>query len=97
MSAISVRLPKELDKKLTEEAHRSGKRLSEVVREAVSEHIRRQERQTFLRGMIEEMHDWLGDPRARQDSRELAENVADDLDALVEGETRTDAITQWWR
>lgn len=100
MSTRSVRLPDELDHALSAEANRLHKPRSYLVREAVREYLQRRARQRFMNDMVAEMHDWLSDESAREESRQMSDAlVDDDLDNLVVGESKSgpQADYPWWR
>lgn len=99
MPTLSVRFPDDLERKLAAEARLAHKGRSELVREAVQEYVVRRERERFMRDMIHEMKEWLGDHTARADSRELmAELPEDDMDAVLRSETDSGANPggRWW-
>lgn len=59
MSLIHFRLPKELDKKLREEAKKKGIPLSKIIRKAIYEHFDDPNREKMLRNVIrEELAKW---------------------------------------
>ncbi|MEX0732457.1 MAG: ribbon-helix-helix protein, CopG family [Aquisalimonadaceae bacterium] len=100
MSTLSIRFPEDLERKLAEEARLAHKGRSEMVREAVQEYVQRREHERFMQEMVTEMQDWLGNEAARQDSRELTEDMADDdLDALLKAERAAgiDPDKRWWK
>lgn len=97
MSTRSVRLPDELDHALSAEAKRLQKPRSDLVREAVRKYLQHRAKQRFMTSMVAEMHDWLGDQSASEESRQMAGEVADDdLDGLIAGE-RESMDQPWWR
>lgn len=48
MSLISIRLPDEIEADLSDEAERSQRAKSEIVRDAIVDYLKRQERARFL-------------------------------------------------
>ncbi|HSH27688.1 MAG TPA: ribbon-helix-helix protein, CopG family, partial [Wenzhouxiangella sp.] len=51
MSNISVRLPPDIERELEEEARRTGRNRSVLVREAVGEYLTRKERERLIAEM----------------------------------------------
>lgn len=100
MGSLSIRLPEDLERRLAEEARRSGLRRSELVREAVGEYVVRRERERYLAELAAEARRLYGNPETRSEGLEIAEDTADEgLDALVEAERRAgiDPDEKWWR
>jgi predicted transcriptional regulator len=87
MSSLSLRLPDDLDQKLAHEAAVTGLTRSEVIRQALAEHIRRQERARFITEYVREAACGYSDPALRQDAIDLAEEaVAPGNEALEQAE-----------
>ena len=100
MSSLSLRLPDDLDQKLAHEAAVTGLTRSEVIRQALAEHIRRQERARFITEYVREAARGYSDPALRQDAIDLAEEaVAPGNAALEQAEAaRPDSDDGvWWR
>jgi predicted transcriptional regulator len=100
MSSLSLRLPDDLDQKLAHEAAVTGLTRSEVIRQALAEHIRRQERARFITEYVQEAARGYADPALRQDAIDIAEEaVASGNEALEHAESaRPDSDDGvWWR
>lgn len=100
MAAISVRFPDDLDRALAREAKRLHVRRSELVREAVQHYLTTGTRQRFMGEMVSEMHRWLDSSAAREDSRHIAEDIADnDLVSMAAagGDSDSGPDRPWWR
>lgn len=100
MSAMSLRLPDDVDARLTEEARLEGRPRSEVVREAIVDYLARRERERFMREMVAAAEALASDPDSRQEMLEIAEITVDDgLATIAAEETATDAghNERWWR
>jgi predicted transcriptional regulator len=105
MAAISLRLPEEVDTRLTEEARIEGRPRSEVVREAITEYITRRERERFMEELVAEARRAYGDPDLRQEALEMAEEaIVTGNEALDIAEGRTpgepwpeEQGEKWWR
>lgn len=105
MSLLSIRVPKELEKKLAEEAKVSHKKRAQLVREALSAYLRAQERGRFLGEMARAARALATDEGARREALEIAEeSVAFDNEALdiAEGRKPGDPWPEergekWWK
>lgn len=105
MSAISFRLPEEIESRLSEEARLEGRPRSEVVREAIVDYINRRERDRYMARMVEAARALAEDPAARSEAEELADEAVatgNEALAIAEGresdESRADESGQtWWR
>lgn len=101
MSNISVRLPPEMERGLEEEARRSDRNRSELVREAVGEYLTRKERERLIAEMKAAARTLYSNPEAGREARE----IQDDFDAVdtsleqIEAEERAagiDPAEKWW-
>ncbi len=105
MSAISLRLPEEIETRLAEEARLEGRPRSEVVREAIVEYITRRERERFMAELVAEARRTYGDPALRQEALDMAEEaIVTGNEALDISEGRTpgepwpeEQGEKWWR
>ncbi len=100
MTALSLRLPDDIDHRLGLEAEAEGKTRSEIARMAISEFLARREKERFMAQIVAAAHALAVDPDARQESLELANDLADEgLDAIIEAETADghDPAEKWWR
>lgn len=101
MSNISVRLPPDMERGLEEEARRSDRNRSELVREAVGEYLTRKERERLIAEMKAAARTLYSNPEAASEARE----IQDDFDAVdttleqIEAEERAagiDPAEKWW-
>ena len=105
MGAISIRIPEEIDTRLTEEARLEGLPRSEVVREAIADYLTRRERERFMEEMVAAARALAADPAASAETRELVEeSVATSNEALDIAEGRKpgepwpeEQGEKWWR
>ena len=100
MTAISVRLPEDIETRLAEEARLEGRPRSEVAREAIAEYLERREKERFMAEMVEEVRRAYADPEIRREAMEIAEEgMGDMLDAIVAEELAAgiDPNEKWWR
>ena len=100
MTAISVRLPEDIETRLAEEARLEGRPRSEVAREAIAEYLERREKERFMAEMVAAARALAADPAARRESLEIANDLPDDgLDVIIESETAAgiDPGEKWWR
>lgn len=97
MAAISIRLPEDLEHRLTEQSEWEGKARSEVAREAIADYLARRERERFMAEMVSEARAAYSNEAIRQEIREIAEDFlpfetpAQDLD-MSEGPEE-----KWWK
>lgn len=100
MATLSIRLSKELEDQLANEARRSHQRRSELVRQALDEYIQRKEQQRFMDQIVREMREWQNDPQSADERQALVEEApADDLDAIIKTERAAEVDEQgpWWK
>lgn len=100
MSAISIRLPDDIERQLDEEAARSHRSRSEVAREAIADYIVRMEKKRFMAEMAEEMRNAYARPDARRAAIKASEDSMDDgLDAIIKAERAAgiNPADKWWR
>jgi predicted DNA-binding protein len=100
MAAISLRLPDEIESRLTEEAHIEGCPRSEVARAAIVEYLERREKERFMAELVEEARRAYADPETRREALEIAnDTVGDGLDAVIADERAAgiDPGEKWWR
>lgn len=94
MSNLSIRLPRELDEQLTAEAKQSHMKRSALIREAISDYLRRRERDRFMAEIVKAAHMLANDPEARSEARAIEEEFSgadsEVLDEVKEGKG------QWW-
>jgi predicted transcriptional regulator len=103
MDNLSLRLPDDVQRRLEAEAKLTHRKRSEVAREAIAEYLHRQERDRFIAEFMAEARAYAKDPRARRESRELAEEwlVADNealdiAEGREPGEPWPEDNERWW-
>ncbi|MDO9161180.1 MAG: ribbon-helix-helix protein, CopG family [Methylococcaceae bacterium] len=100
MTAISLRLPDDIEANLKAEAQLEGKTQSEIARQAITEYLARREKERFMAKMIAAGRALAADPQAWAESREIAEGLADEgLDAIIAAERAAgiDPDEKWWK
>lgn len=84
MTALSLRLPDDIDALLGEEARVEGKTRSEIARTAISDYLARREKERFMAEMVAAARALAADPEAMRESREMAEDLVDEgLDRII--------------
>lgn len=99
MGNLSTRLPEEMERNLEYETRISGKRRSEVVREAIGEYLAHRERERFMAEMIAAAKALYSDPEAVEEGLEIAEEGLDEWLEDIEREERAAGIDpdeKWW-
>lgn len=94
------RLPDDIDQRLGEETATEGTTRSEVARAAIAEYLAKAEKERFMAEVIAAARALAADPAAMAESRELAEDMADDgLDPIIEAERSAghEPGNKWWR
>jgi predicted transcriptional regulator len=76
MTVISLRLPDELEERLTREAQRANAARSEIARRAVAEYLERLERERLMAAFVAEARAAYADPEVRLEALEVAEEFA---------------------
>lgn len=104
MGAVSLRLPEDLEEKLSQEANLSGQPRSQLIREALVDLLSRRERERLEAAMVAAARALATDPAA---CAEALATAADFLPAENEAMERaeTDAVSggadpqnnPWWR
>lgn len=100
MTAISLRLPDEIETRLSEEARLEGCPRSEVARAAIVEYLDRREKERFMAEMVAAAQALANDPEARREALEMADDLAGEhLDAIIAAERAAgiDPGEKWWR
>jgi len=99
MSNISVRLPPDIERGLEEEARRTERNRSDVVREAVGEYLTRKERERLINEMKAAARALYSNPEVVREGVEIAEEGAEDWLESIEREERAagiDPAEKWW-
>lgn len=100
MTAISLRLPDDIESQLKAEARLEGKTQSEIARLAIMEYLARREKERFMAELAAEMRTAYSNPEIRREALEIAEDLVDDgLDAIIASEPAAgiDPDEKWWR
>ena len=100
VSALSLRLPDDIDTRLSAEAALEGTTRSDVARLAIDEYLKRRERERFMDEMVAEARKAYADPDIVREALEIAEDTVDDgLDAIIADERAagSDPDEPWWR
>lgn len=105
MATISFRVPDDMDERLSNEARMAGRARSEVVREAIAEYLRRQEKERFTAELVAEARQAYGDLTLFGEAQEMAEEAIDSgNEALDRAEGREPGDPwpeedgeRWWR
>ncbi len=66
MTALSLRMPEELERRLDMEARRAGVPRSEIARTAIEELLNRRERERYLAAFVAEARATYGDAKIRE-------------------------------
>jgi predicted transcriptional regulator len=100
MTAISLRLPDEIETRLTHEARLEGRPRSEIARAAIVEYLERREKERFMSELVEEARRAYAIPAIREEALEIANDTVDDgLDQVIADERAAgiDPGEKWWR
>jgi predicted transcriptional regulator len=105
MGAVSLRLPDDLERKLSQEARLSGQPRSQLIREALEDLLSRRERERVVAAMVAAARALATDPEARAEALAVAadflpaENEALKLaEARAAGSGVDDAQDErWWQ
>lgn len=100
MAAISLRLPDDVEAKLSAEAEAEGKSRSEIARDAIVQYLQRREKERFMSNLAEGLRQLYSNPEARREALELANDLADEgLDRIIEAERAAgiDPEEKWWK
>lgn len=101
MSNISVRLPPDIERGLEEEARRTDRNRSDLVREAVGEYLTRKERERLINEMKAAARALYSNPEAAAEAREIQNDfeAVDTTLEQIELEERAACIDpdeKWW-
>lgn len=99
MSNISVRLPPDIERGLEEEARRTERNRSDLVREAVGEYLTRKQRERLINEMKVAARALYSNPGAVEEGIEIAEEGLEDWIESIEREERAAGIDpdeKWW-
>ena len=104
MGAVSLRLPDDLERKLSQEATLSGQPRSQLIREALEDLLSRRERERVVAAMVAAAKALAADPDARTEAMAVAadflpaENEALELaEGRAAGNGGDDAQDErWW-
>ena len=99
MTNISVRLPREIERSLEEEARLAGRNRSDVVREAVGEYLTLKQKERIIEELKGAARALYSNPAAAREDSEIAEEGLEDWLNSIEREDRAAGIdpdTKWW-
>lgn len=91
MSALSLRIPEELEQRLDNEARRAGVPRSEIARTALEDFLARRERERFLAAFVAEARATYGDADTRDEMLALADESLPHDNASLELAEASDA------
>ncbi len=84
MTALSLRIPEELESRLDAEARRAGVPRSEIARTALEDFLARRERERFLAAFVAEARATYGDAVTRDEMIALADEALPHDNAALE-------------
>ncbi len=100
MTTLSIRIPDDLETHLKAEALLEAKSQSEIVRLAIADYLSRREKERFMAELVAAGRALAGDQQAWAESREIAEDLADEgMDAIIADEIAAgiDPNEKWWK
>ena len=100
MTALSIRLPDELEAHLQTEAQLAGKSPAEIARLAIAEYLNHREKERFMTELANEMRNGYAKPEIRRAALAMAEELTDDgLNAIIADErvAGLEPREKWWR
>lgn len=100
MIAISLRLPDEIETRLTHEAGLEGRPRSEIARAAIVEYLERREKERFMAELVEEARRAYAVPEIRREAIEIAEEGMETVFDTITADERAigiDPNEKWWR
>ena len=97
MSAISLRLPDDIERRLDAESSASGATRSDLARTAIVEFLQRRERDRFLRQLLTEAQTAYADPATRAAARDWADLAFADGAPPCRADDEVGADGVWWR
>lgn len=99
MKMLSLRVPDDLEARLACEARLTGRRRSEVARDALDRFLKESERERFLSEIVEDAQKLHADDSARHEMIEIAEELLpleNEVLESSEGEDATSGDGPWW-
>jgi metal-responsive CopG/Arc/MetJ family transcriptional regulator len=101
MPALSLRLPKDLDNRLEDEARLGQLPRSEVVRIAIVDYLARRERERFMADLVAEAHSAYSDESIRRTALEMTEEGMttsnESLDISEGRKSGGSRAEKWWK
>ena len=97
MSAISLRLPDDVERRLDAESSASGLTRSDLARTAITEFLQRRERDRFMQQLLTEVQSGYADWTTRQAALEWADLALTDGAANLGSDDDAVAGGVWWR
>jgi predicted transcriptional regulator len=92
MVAISVRLPDEIESRLSREAQLGQRTRSEIVRDAIEQYLKRREHERFMETLVEQARAAYRITDVRRESRELLDEAEQDAGSAPD----EDDTERWW-
>jgi predicted DNA-binding protein len=97
MKTLSIRVPDELEERLDAEAHRVGKRKSEMARDVLGRFLDERERERVMAEMLRAARFLSSDPDAVAENRQISEEFAvADAESLEIAEGPDVEFEKWW-
>lgn len=97
MAAISIRLPDELESRLSHEAALEQKPRAEVARDAIADYLTRKEHERFVAEMVNEARIGYSDKAYQQEAREIAEDFLPIENEALDRATAGESGEKWWK
>jgi len=98
MSAISVRLPEDIETRLAEEARLGHCPRSEIVRQAIDDYLKRRAHERFMEDLVREARAAYDTTAIQEESAELIKEADDDQTASqAPAQDTGDTTAPWWR
>jgi len=97
MSAMSLRLPDDIERRLDAESSATGLTRSDLARTAIAEFLQRRERDRFMRQLLAEARTAYADPATRAAAQEWATLAFADGVSHWDADEEAGAGAVWWR
>ncbi len=105
MSTLNLRLTDQIDRQLSQEAHRENRTRSEVARDALAWYLTEMEKSRFMNQLVEEAREAYSNEDIRREALEIAEEfIPAENEALDAAEGRKigkskpgSQSEKWWK
>ena len=97
MSAISLRIPDDIERRLDAESNASGVTRSDLARTAITEFLQRRERERFMQQLLTEAQTAYADPATRAAAQEWVDFAFADDVSHWGADDAVGADGVWWR